>query len=1413
VNDDRLRVVRRALSPTDVAQYVRLDRCDRYLRLRLHERSEGRGFLKEFGTLQQAIPPLLTLSGAAFEDQLESSMRRRHRLINYKHEAQLRGGRRGADNDRIVAEANALVVGEVVVLCQARLQVSLGDWQVTGEIDILRLERGADGRLGILLADAKSSTAARIEHRLQVAFYLVMLARLFEEGGVPFDSDGARIAILFRGPAEHATEEDPAALALRAEQRALAESQLGAGTGLLEIVEDRAAYLAEVETLVTGRDSAAERIAALPFDRLQFTLGYKCDGCLYNPFCMKDVMTRDDLSLVPYMDLRVKKALQANRIATAGALAALKEPDAPGAESHSPGVLVAASGTAPEVLRSLGGSAAGARLDELVLRARTLPRARQLGLSSRRVIPGGGQTSLPYVAPDHNPNLVCLFVSVLHDYLLDRVGMLSARVVAYEQGVPARACNIVRLADGPPDSAGREEDLLRRWVTETLEAVYSLAAPEAPGKHRAPVHLVFWNDFEQRMLLAGLARCFARMGRAASALYDFMTQMPSFDSPIASCLDDEIRRHRNYPILCPSLQNVATYLKFDWTGAGGEDYRAIFRERMFDSGGRIDETGEYFTRFARYNSQIPLEYAYIAWGAAPTPAGHDLFERYRGATRQTLTGFSARRLEAMERIARDIGGNNRTTKEAFELRSLASYEDTAHTLAQALREFVMIERHTSLGAWKARLHQPAERRALQGETLLVSYHAEDQTPGSRQTRLRLEAGQADADLDTIVRLNDASEGQWFVLYPLLTVDERLPEAERVPFQPTPKQMLYGPRVALTHREFDVSEGRITGGFLTVEPAQAFGGAWSQGFLFRYIDRPLVDGQLMTLDSDPNDIYGYWELKVVEGLLQLETAGRPQDHTLYSWLAAPERAPRRLERSAEFLAGQARFLEGLDALHAVGAMPDFEPAKREFIGTHGDDPLLLVQGPPGTGKSYGSGYATWARMQGALAAGMPFRVLLSCKTHSATDVLLKDVHRVLLQLSEARKQHRELWDRYFDDRLFEVPLMRLDPQGDLPPGIVGIGKDNKKAADVLAGNAYGIAAATCGGTYRVVKDRWGNDRLFGHHFCDLLLLDEASQLSLPEAMMASLPLHSQGQLLVVGDPRQMPPIVQHDWKREARRTFRQYRAYESLFDALAPLSPPRLGFARSFRLHAVLADVLCEEIYRHDGIAYYSERTDLLPAREFEDAFVAAVLSSGHPLVVVVHDEAESENVNLFETALLGPVVQALVASDGHALRADTGFGVVVPHRAQRMALRRAYPELIVTDPATGDELRSAVDTVERYQGDEREVILVSATESDPDYLRASAGFLLEPRRLTVALSRAKTKLVLVASRSVFEFFTSDEELFASSQIWKNLVRHICHETLWEGVREGMRVRVCGCPASCGRGNAASAASTIQEVEA
>ena len=182
-------------------------------------------------------------------------------------------------------------------------------------------------------------------------------------------------------------------------------------------------------------------------------------------------------------------------------------------------------------------------------------------------------------------------------------------------------------------------------------------------------------------------------------------------------------------------------------------------------------------------------------------------------------------------------------------------------------------------------------------------------------------------------------------------------------------------------------------------------------------------------------------------------------------------------------------------------------------------------------------------------------------------------------------------------MLDVPLFRLRPRGDVPAGVIALPKDDErepgapKAIESIEASRWGVVAATPGGIYGLIKERWPKE-LFGHHLADCLVLDEASQMNLPEAVMAALPLAPDGRLIVVGDHRQMPPIVKHDWASEPRRTFQEFRSYESLFTALLPLEPPMVKFEESFRLHADMAEFLRREVYAQDGIDYHSKRREV-----------------------------------------------------------------------------------------------------------------------------------------------------------------------------------------------------------------------------
>jgi len=79
-----------------------------------------------------------------------------------------------------------------------------------------------------------------------------------------------------------------------------------------------------------------------------------------------------------------------------------------------------------------------------------------------------------------------------------------------------------------------------------------------------------------------------------------------------------------------------------------------------------------------------------------------------------------------------------------------------------------------------------------------------------------------------------------------------------------------------------------------------------------------------------------------------------------------------------------------------------------------------------------------------------------------------------------------------------------------------------------------------------------------------------------------------------------------------------------------------------------------------------------------------------------------------------------------------------------------------------------VDTVERIQGQEREAVIVSLAAGDPDSLRDRSKFFFSANRLNVALSRARTKAVLVASDGAFRALPMDPESLAVASLFKDL---------------------------------------------
>ncbi|HLL75721.1 MAG TPA: DEAD/DEAH box helicase, partial [Pyrinomonadaceae bacterium] len=360
----------------------------------------------------------------------------------------------------------------------------------------------------------------------------------------------------------------------------------------------------------------------------------------------------------------------------------------------------------------------------------------------------------------------------------------------------------------------------------------------------------------------------------------------------------------------------------------------------------------------------------------------------------------------------------------------------------------------------------------------------------------------------------------------------------------------------------------------------------------------------------------------------------------------------------------------------------------------------------------------------------------------------------------------------------------DPGEAVPAGVERVfagGGDEVSAAEqwsLLMEEPLLVVGGTPGGIFNLIKRGAAKGKSVNWHekFFDLVVVDEASQMGLAEALTAAAFLRDDGQFIAIGDHRQMPPILAHAWDRESRRDLERTRPHLSVFEYLRARGFTSAALDESFRIPAEIADFLRKYIYAEDGVDFRSANRERLPAPDVKEDWLRAVFAPEHPLVVVEHDERGSQQSNEFEAALVEEIARA--ASSQLRLDAEHGIGVVVPHRAQKVLLQKRLPELA-----------ASIDTVERFQGGERDLIIVSATVSDREFAQQESGFLLEPRRLTVAVSRPRRKLVVVSSRAVFDLIPADLDEYERGALWKHL-RHECAESiLWEGNLRGNRVSV------------------------
>jgi uncharacterized protein len=264
-----------------------------------------------------------------------------------------------------------------------------------------------------------------------------------------------------------------------------------------------------------------------------------------------------------------------------------------------------------------------------------------------------------------------------------------------------------------------------------------------------------------------------------------------------------------------------------------------------------------------------------------------------------------------------------------------------------------------------------------------------------------------------------------------------------------------------------------------------------------------------------------------------------------------------------------------------------------------------------------------------------------------------------------------------------------------------------------------------------------------HYCredteplDYLFIDEAGQISLADALALSTAARN---VVLLGDPQQLPQVAQG-----AHPPGASLSVLEHLLGDAQTVDPTRGVFlAETWRLHPDVCEFVSELMY--DG------RLHSAPGRERQSVEADGELTgTGLRWLAVEHDgrsQASPEEADRIATEI-EPLLAGGVYTDAdgaeHQLAVEDVL-VVTPYNAQVKCLEERLPAGV------------RVGTVDKFQGQEAQVVFFSMATSSGEEIPRNVEFLFSRNRLNVAVSRARCLSVLVCSPRLLDVHATSIE--------------------------------------------------------
>ncbi|WP_133641325.1 AAA domain-containing protein [Sphingobacterium paludis] len=448
-------------------------------------------------------------------------------------------------------------------------------------------------------------------------------------------------------------------------------------------------------------------------------------------------------------------------------------------------------------------------------------------------------------------------------------------------------------------------------------------------------------------------------------------------------------------------------------------------------------------------------------------------------------------------------------------------------------------------------------------------------------------------------------------------------------------------------------------------------------------------------------------------------------------------------------GLVRMLTGEQHLDP-GAVPGFyqnealnasqNAAIQQVLAGHA---LTIVHGPPGTGKT-----TTLTQAVKALLSNGVKQILLVAPSNTAVDVLTERLDALgvsVVRIGNPVRVSSHLQDLTLDAKIEnhrankECKTLEKQARAYLDMGHKykrNFGKNEREQRKALFAEAHKIRKEIDKVQDFIMDDILDNASVItatlvgaNHHSIqercyETVIIDEAAQALEPACW---IPLLKAKRVVLAGDHCQLPPTV--------KSSSQAYQGlYITLFEKLVARYPAQVSLLNvQYRMHAKIMAYPSLRLYNNQlqaatDVAAWTLRNDDAPIL-FIDTAGAGYEEAEEDGAIWNTEEAQFVRSHLRETLK--------ACADLYSGSNMPTVGVITPYRRQAQWLTT----LVEQD----DELKPfqsliQVNTIDGFQGQEKDIVYISLTRSNNEQ---RIGFLADERRMNVAMTRAKKKLIVV----------------------------------------------------------------------